>query len=120
MESTVSRLDALQVSASPAGPALTPSQKRFNTLLKKIEEARQTLAAWNEGTSAYRQAHGEVLKPLQEQLVAGHRQWVLALDAVLEQGHCSVRAVRTWNSKPCSTSTPRWTSTPSNARGCER
>ncbi len=86
MESTVSRLDALQVSASPAGPALTPSQKRFNTLLKKIEEARQRLAAWNENMSAYRQAHGEVLKPLQEQLLAGYRQWVLALDAVLEQG----------------------------------
>jgi hypothetical protein len=70
----------------PAGPALTPSQKRFNTLLKKIEQARQALVAWNEGTAAYRQAHGEVLKPLQDQLLAGHRQWVLTLDAALEHG----------------------------------
>jgi hypothetical protein len=86
MESTVSRLDALQVPAAPAGPALTPSQKRFNALLKKIEQARQTLAAWNDNAAAYRQAHEEVLKPLQEQLLAGHRQWVLSLDAALEQG----------------------------------
>ncbi len=44
----MSRIDTLQGSLARAGPALTPSQKRFNTLLRKIEQARQTLAAWNE------------------------------------------------------------------------
>ncbi|MDM0117501.1 J domain-containing protein [Variovorax sp. J22R133] len=81
----MSHIDALQVSSTPAGPALTPSQKRFNTLIRQIEQARQTLAAWNENTAAYRQAHVEVLKPLQAELLAGHRQWVWALDAALEQ-----------------------------------
>jgi hypothetical protein len=85
LEPAVSRIDALQVSATPAGPALTPSQKRFNTLIRQIAQARQTLAAWNENTGAYRQAHVEVLKPLQAELLAGHRQWVWALDAALEQ-----------------------------------
>ena len=74
---------ALQISAVQAGPALTPAQKRFNTLIRQIEKARQTLAAWQDGIATYRRAHAEVLQPLQDELLAGHRQWVLALDAAL-------------------------------------
>nr|WP_297355215.1 hypothetical protein [uncultured Caldimonas sp.] len=74
---------ALQISAVQAGPALTPAQKRFNTLIRQIEKARQTLAAWQDGIAMYRRAHAEVLQPLQDELLAGHRQWVLALDAAL-------------------------------------
>ncbi|HEY1393578.1 MAG TPA: J domain-containing protein [Methylibium sp.] len=81
----MSRTDALQISSTQAGPALSPSQKRFNTLIRQIEQARQTLAAWQDNVAAYRQAHGKVLRPLQAELLAGHRQWVLALDAALEQ-----------------------------------
>ena len=81
----MSRTDALQISATPAGPALSPSQKRFNTLIRQIEQARQKLTVWQDSIAAYRQAHGEVLRPLQDELLAGHRQWVLALDAALEQ-----------------------------------
>ena len=79
------RIDTLQVSPAQAGAALTPSQKRFNTLLRKIEQARETLAAWHENIAAYRQAHAEVLKPLQAELLAGQRQWVFALDGALDQ-----------------------------------
>jgi len=85
----VSRIDTLQVSLAQSGPALTPSQKRFNMLLRKIEQARQMLAAWNENIAAYRLAHAEVLKPLQAELLAGHRQWVFALDAALDQRNWS-------------------------------
>ena len=81
----MSRLDALQVLPSCADTALTPSQKRFNALVKQIEQARQSLAAWNENTATYRQVHAEVLKPLQTQLLAGLRRWVFALDAALDQ-----------------------------------
>jgi len=81
----VSRTDALQISSSQAGAALTPAQKRFNTLTRQIEQARQTLAAWQDSIAAYRQAHAEVLNPLQAELLAGHRKWVLALDAALDQ-----------------------------------
>jgi len=81
----VSSIATLQVQAAQPGAALTPSQKRFNTLLRQITKARQTLEAWNEGIAAYRQAHGELLKPLQAELLAGHRQWVFALDAALDQ-----------------------------------
>lgn len=79
------RIDALQVAPTQAGAALSPLQKRFNTLLRKIEQARVTLAAWHENIAAYRQAHAEVLKPLQAELLSGQRQWVLALDVVLDQ-----------------------------------
>ncbi len=81
----MSPIDALQVSPAQAGTALTPSQKRFNTLLRKIGQARETLAAWHENIAAYRQTHAGVLKPLQAELLAGHRQWLFALDAVLGQ-----------------------------------
>ncbi len=83
----MSRTDALQISAAHAGPALTPSQKRFNTLIRQIDQVRLMLAAWHDNIAAYRQAHGEVLRPLQAKLLEGHRQWVLALDAALEQAN---------------------------------
>lgn len=79
------RIEALQVAPVQAGAALSPSQKRFNTLLRKIQQARGTLAAWHENIAAYRQAHTEVLKPLQGELLAGQRQWVFAFDVVLDQ-----------------------------------
>jgi len=87
METAVSHVDTLQVQPAPMGRALTPTQKRFNALIKQIEQARQTLAAWNENSASYRQAHGEILVPIQSELVAGHRQWVLGLDVSLDQRH---------------------------------
>ena len=85
LELAVPRIDALQVAPAQAGATLNPSQKRFNTLLRKIEQARGTLAAWHENIAAYRRAHADVLKPLQDELLAGQRQWVFALDVVLDQ-----------------------------------
>lgn len=81
----MSRTDALQISSHQSGAVLTPPQKRFNTLIRQIEQARQALAAWHQGTAAYRQAHVQVLEPLQAELIAGQRQWVFALDALLDQ-----------------------------------
>lgn len=45
----MSRPNALQLSAA-AGPVLSPSQKRFNTLIRQIERARQTLTAWQDNS----------------------------------------------------------------------
>jgi hypothetical protein len=81
----MSRPNVLQISAAVADPVLSPSQMRFNTLIRQIERVRQTLTAWQDNIATYRQAHHEVLGPLQAELIAGHRQWVLALDAALEQ-----------------------------------
>jgi hypothetical protein len=78
VETGMSHIQALQISPAPSGPALTPSQKRFNTLLREIERARQTLAAWRENSATYRQAYAQAVQPLQEELFAGHRQWLPA------------------------------------------
>jgi PIN domain nuclease of toxin-antitoxin system len=81
----VSRTDALQISSHRSGAELTPPQKRFNTLIRQIEQARQTLKAWHENMAVYRQAHAEVLRPLENELLAQRRQWAFALDALLAQ-----------------------------------
>ena len=81
----MTRPHSLQIASLPSDAALTPTQKRFNTLIRQIEQARQTLQAWQDNVGAYRQAHAEVLAPLQAELLAGHRQWVLALDEALER-----------------------------------
>jgi hypothetical protein len=79
----VSHKHALQVSSATDGPALTPAQKKFNTLVRQIEQARGKLKSWEEAIAAYRQAHVDVVVPLQNELGVSRRQWVLALDALL-------------------------------------
>lgn len=85
----MSHINALQLSSSDTGQALTPEQKRFNTLIRQIEQARETVAAWHEHIASYRQAHAQVLVPLQASLTAARREtrreWVFALDALLGQ-----------------------------------
>lgn len=77
--------NTLQISTSTAGPTLTPQQKRFNTLIRQIEQARRTLAAWRDSMDLYRQAHAQVLQPLAAELMAARRQWVFALDELFGQ-----------------------------------
>jgi len=89
----VLRSDALQISSDRSGAVLTPPQKRFNTLIRQIDQTRQTLAAWDQGIAAYRLAHAQVLRPLQAELAAGLKQWVCALDALLDQ-HTWTKAER--------------------------
>lgn len=77
--------NALKIFADQAGIPLSPQQKRFNTLIQQIEQARQTLAAWHDSIPSYRQTQAQVLWPLEDELRAAHRQWVFALDELLSQ-----------------------------------
>jgi hypothetical protein len=77
--------NALKISPDQAGTPLSPQQKRFNTLIRQIEQARQTLAAWHDCIPSYRQTQAQVLWPLEDELRAAHRQWVFALDELLGQ-----------------------------------
>ena len=79
----MSHIDALQISSSKADKDLTPEQKRFNKLIRQIEQARETLAAWHDAITMYLQAHGQVVQPLQASLAQTSRKWVFELDAVL-------------------------------------
>jgi hypothetical protein len=81
----MSEASSLQIASAKGAPPLTPAQKRFNTLIRQIEQARQTLAAWQENIPIYRQAHAGRLLPLRAELLAASRQWVFALDGLLGQ-----------------------------------
>ncbi len=76
-------LAALQIIPADAARALAPEQKRFNTLIRQIEQSRKTLAAWRDNIALYAQAHAQVHEPLHQELQAEQRRWAFALDAVL-------------------------------------
>lgn len=81
----MSPVHGLQISCGPDRSALTPEQKRFNQLVRQIEQLRRTLAAWHENIPLYAQAHGGVIVPLIKALAAGRREWAFALDRLLDQ-----------------------------------
>jgi len=72
----------LQLTPAGAQP-LTPAQKRFNLLVRKIETARAALAAWQEQTPLFAQAHAKQVQPLLAELQAARCEWVFALDGVV-------------------------------------
>jgi hypothetical protein len=119
-----------------SGAPLTPEQKRFNTLLRQIEQGRAALRAWQEAIPPFRESHHQLLGPLQEQLRAAQRAWLLALDASGHRGWsradhetrsellsdiagaCSRRKPTTRNCKRCSAATQAWTSRTPSASSC--
>lgn len=76
-------IDALRIVAADADRVLTRDQKRFNSLIGQIEQARTTLKAWQDNIAQYGQAHVQLLMPLQTQLRATRRQWVFVLQALI-------------------------------------
>jgi hypothetical protein len=81
----MSHIDALQISSGKADKDLTPQQKRFNKLIRQIEQARENLAAWRDGIALFRQVYGQVVQPLRDSLDEINRKWVVELDAALGQ-----------------------------------
>lgn len=75
----------LQISLLPGQPALSPAHKRFNTLLRQIEQARKTLQTWQNNIPVFQQAFVQQMLPLQTSLRAERRQHLLALDALFDQ-----------------------------------
>ncbi|MFY9477795.1 MAG: J domain-containing protein [Aquabacterium sp.] len=72
----------LALTPTPEQP-LTPAQKKFNQLLKKIEQARADLQAWDDHTPAFAQAHAQQVRPLQQELDTCRHTLVLRLDTML-------------------------------------
>jgi hypothetical protein len=75
----------LQISARGGSAVLSPEQKRFNTLIGQIDQARRALAAWQEQIPLYAQAYTRLIVPLAKELAAEQRSWAFALDRVLAQ-----------------------------------
>lgn len=75
----------LQLSPASGSAALTPEQKRFNALIRQIDQARRTLAAWQANVALYAQARARVLVPLIREFVAERKAWLFALDRLLDE-----------------------------------
>jgi len=75
---------ALQTTIAPPRSA-TPQQKRFNTLLRQIAQARAGLAMWRQSVGAYRQAYAKEVLPLQDSLAVARRARAFALDTLHDQ-----------------------------------
>jgi hypothetical protein len=81
----MTRIQSLQITSADASAALTPEQKRFNTLIRQIGQARETLALWQAEIDQFRQTHQRVVRPLRAEFNAARRAWVLALDGLLHE-----------------------------------
>ena len=75
----------LEVVPDISRPELSPAHKRFNTLLRQIGKAKETLAAWQANVPGFREAHHQLLQPLLDELAAGDKQWLLALESAIGQ-----------------------------------
>lgn len=71
--------------APAAKRPLTHEQKRFNALLRQLAQTRACLNAWQENLTPFRQSCHQLLVPLDAQLAATVRQWVIALDGQLQR-----------------------------------
>lgn len=69
----------LQVVAAGA-QALSPQQKKFNQIVKRIEAARALLAAWEAQLPVYVQGHVARVLPLQQQLADAQLRMLRRLD----------------------------------------
>jgi PIN domain nuclease of toxin-antitoxin system len=77
---------ALQISSLASEPGvLSPERKRFNTLIRQIEQLRQTQTLWQKHITLFRQAHARVVLPLETALTAASRECLFALDRLIEQ-----------------------------------
>ncbi|HSM22586.1 MAG TPA: J domain-containing protein, partial [Rubrivivax sp.] len=71
----------LDIAAAAARPA-SPEHKRFQTLLGKIDKARQRLQAWQQQLPLFAQAHAARVAPLEAELKAARRAWAFELEAL--------------------------------------
>jgi len=70
----------LSVASQPDGPKPSPQQKRFNTLLKKIETHRRTLEGWAAAEQAYTKLWAEEFRPAIEQIFRAQLDLLRVLD----------------------------------------
>ncbi len=73
---------SLTIAASAERP-LTPEQRKFNQLVRKIEAARAELLGWQEQVPLFAQAHDRRVRPLRSEFAACHLKMVRRLDAML-------------------------------------
>ena len=84
-----------------ADQALTPAQRKFNQLVRKIEQARSELLVWQEQVPLFAQAYQQRVGPLQAALSARRRAVAEKVDALLDQPRWSKAERRTMTMLVC-------------------
>jgi uncharacterized protein YifE (UPF0438 family) len=84
-----------------SGERLTPEQTRFNTLIRQIAQARQLIADWQHHISLYRTGYVKVQVPLQQEMRALMRDWIVKADAMTHAGRWSRTERQTWVGLVC-------------------
>lgn len=86
---------------APADRPLSPAQRKFNQLVRKIEQARAELLAWQDMVPAFAQAHAQRARPLLADIAACRRQLASRLDTLLAAGKWSKTERRTMREILC-------------------
>jgi hypothetical protein len=81
----MAREQALELSDSVEGVALTVEQKRFKDLRQQLEKLHAKKQAWQTHAATYRHTAKQALKPVLDTLVQAQKAWILALDAALDR-----------------------------------
>jgi hypothetical protein len=74
-------IEALSITPAGEDRTLTRDQKRFNTLVRQIGQARAALKAWQDSLERCGPAQLQAVQQLEAQLRTARCQWVFALDA---------------------------------------
>ena len=74
------------VVTAASGAVLIPQQKRFNTLIRQIEKARQSLTLWQDKLVSFRHDWIDDVVPLEKELQALQSEWLFELDTVFTNG----------------------------------
>lgn len=69
--------------AAPALAEHSPEHKRFRSLLKRIDEARQRLEAWQQQLPQFAALHAQHVQPIERRLNATRRAWAFELEQLL-------------------------------------
>ncbi|SJM89118.1 hypothetical protein [Crenothrix polyspora] len=72
------------VDAKAQAKTLTPAQKQFNSLSKKIAQQKKTLLAWKENIPVYHQKNEQEYNPLVETLHKHQIEWMQQLDKLYD------------------------------------
>lgn len=90
----------LQIVAAP-NQALSPEQRKFNQLLRKIELARAELLAWQQALPLFEAAHAQRVRPLWDRLYDQQSAVLHLLHGLLQQPGWSRKQRRTLREVVC-------------------
>ncbi len=82
---TIARMSRLLTIPPPRDEALTPAQRKFNQLQQQLDQARNTLRAWDDATPLYNLAHTQRVLPLRLEAQELRRHTGLRVAALLDQ-----------------------------------